>query len=113
MDSSATKLAAAVATAPGTVLLKGPTDTAVGGFPAKYVVLAVRRARRLRPRILLHVARPQRRCALAEDERGDTIRVWVVDLGRKLLFFEAETTTQASRALEREVQQIVRSIRFY
>jgi hypothetical protein len=47
-----------------------------------------------------------------ETSTGDTIRVWIVDMGGTRLFFEAETSTQADADLEREVQRIVRSIRF-
>jgi hypothetical protein len=43
---------------------------------------------------------------------GDTIRVWIVEVKGTRLFFEAETTDQASPALEQEIQQIVGSIRF-
>jgi hypothetical protein len=43
---------------------------------------------------------------------GDTIRVWIVDVGGTLLFIEAETTKQAGSDLDREIQQIVESIRF-
>src|SRR5262245_8986465 len=39
---SAADLAGAVATAPGTKLVTGPSDVSVGGHPAKHVVLTVR-----------------------------------------------------------------------
>ena len=42
---------------------------------------------------------------------GDTIRVWIIDVDRKRLFIEAETTKQGA-GLEQEVQQIVESISF-
>ena len=44
--------------------------------------------------------------------RGDTIDVWIVDVAGTLLVFEAETTPQASADLERQVQEIIDSIRF-
>src|SRR5207342_118507 len=40
---SAAALAAAVATAPGTKLVMGPSDVTLGGHPAKHVVLKVRK----------------------------------------------------------------------
>ena len=75
---SAADLAAAVATAPGTELVTGPSDVTVGGRAAKRVAL----------------------------------RVWIVDVDGTRLFIEAETTKQAGPDLEREIQQIVGSIRF-
>jgi hypothetical protein len=43
---------------------------------------------------------------------GDTIRVWLVKLGRTLLFIEGDTHKAAGSDLELEIRQIVRSIRF-
>jgi len=43
---------------------------------------------------------------------GDTIRVWLVKVGRKVLFIEGDTRKYARFDLEREIQQIVGSIRF-
>jgi hypothetical protein len=43
---------------------------------------------------------------------GDTIRVWIVEARGTILFIEAETTTRANAQLEREIEQIVGSIRF-
>ena len=43
---------------------------------------------------------------------GDTIRVWIVDVGGTRLFIEAETSKQAGSDLEQEIRQIVESIRF-
>lgn len=42
IPQSAADLAAAVAAAPGTELVTGPSDLTVGGHPAKHVVLTVR-----------------------------------------------------------------------
>ena len=49
---------------------------------------------------------------MAEDEEGDTIRVWIVDVHGTRLFLAAATTTQANWRLKQEAQQIVESIRF-
>ena len=47
-----------------------------------------------------------------ETEPGDTIRVWIVDVDGVLLFIEGTTTTEASPALEEELQMFIDSIRF-
>jgi hypothetical protein len=47
----------------------------------------------------------------AGTEEGDTVRVWIVDVGETLVI-EADTHGNADRDLEREVQQIVGSIDF-
>jgi hypothetical protein len=46
------------------------------------------------------------------SELGDTIRAWIVNVDGALLFIGAETHHDASPALDREIQQIVDSIRF-
>ena len=43
---------------------------------------------------------------------GDTIRVWIVPVGGMRLFIAAATNDQATSSLEKEIQQIVESIRF-
>jgi len=43
---------------------------------------------------------------------GDTIRVWLVKVGRKVLFIEGDTRKYVRSNLKREIEQIVGSIRF-
>ncbi len=43
---------------------------------------------------------------------GDTITVWIVDVGGTRLFIEGDTHKAAGSDLEREIGQIVGSIRF-
>jgi len=45
-------------------------------------------------------------------EVGDTIRIWLVNVGGTLLYIEGDTHAGAGPELEREVQRIVNSIRF-
>ena len=68
----------------------------------------------MRPGILLHVRDHLGRALWPETVPGDTIRVWVVDLGvgRTRFFIEGATHEDAGRELEREVEQIVDSIQF-
>jgi hypothetical protein len=50
-------------------------------------------------------------CVLAWDGRaGDSIRVWIVDVSGKRLFFEA--VTKPGHGVEQEIGDIIRSIRF-
>jgi hypothetical protein len=112
VDLSAADLAAAVSTAPGTELVTGPSGVTVGGRPAKHVVLTVREKVGCEPGFF-YAWQPVEEGALwTMTGVGNTIRVWIVDVDGTRLFIEAETTKQAGSDLEREIQQIVESIRF-
>ena len=109
---SAADLAAAVSTAPGTKLVKGPSDVTLGGRPAKHVVLTVRENVGCDPGS--STPGPTTRLGGAFWRRrdvGDTIRVWIVAVDGTRLFIAAATAMQAGR-LKKEIQQIVESIRF-
>jgi hypothetical protein len=109
---SAADLAAAVSTAPGTELLTGPSHVTLGGYPARHVVLAVRNNVGCDPGFFFSW-RDRRIGALwTTTGVGATIRVWIVDVDGTRLFIQAATTKQASSGLVKEVQQIVKSIRF-
>jgi hypothetical protein len=106
---SAADLAAAVSKAPGTKLVQGPSDVTLGGRPAKHVVLTVRENVGCDPGFF-YTWRPQRLGAFWHTtDVGDTIRVWIVAVGGKRLFIAAVTK---AGGIEKEVQQIVASIRF-
>ena len=111
VGSSAADLAAAVATAPGTELVTGPSDVTVGGHPAKHVVLTVREDVGCDPGFFYTWHSECLGPCWMETNVGNTIRVWIVDVDGTRLFIEAETTGQGSD-LEQELQQIVESIRF-
>jgi hypothetical protein len=109
---SAADLAAAVSTAPGTKLIKGPSDVTLGGRPAKHVVLTVRENVGCDPGFFDTWRDVFGGALWPTTGVGDTIRVWIVDVEGTRLFIEAETTEQATSGLEQEIQQIVESIRF-
>lgn len=110
---SAGNLATAVANAPGTVLLRGPLDATLDGRPAQHVVVSVREELGCDPGFFYRWE-DQELGALWDATRvGDTIRVWIVDLGDTHLFIEAETNTDSDPQLDREVMRIVESIRFH
>lgn len=105
-------LAAVVAAAPGTRLVSGPADVEVGGRAAKRVVIRVRSDAGCHPGFFYAFRREIGGAFWPETNVGDTIRVWIVPVRGKLLFFEAETAGSASTHLAQEVQRIVESIRF-
>jgi hypothetical protein len=109
---TASDLAAAVSTAPGTELVAGPSDVTVGGLPAKHVVLTVRDDVGCDPGYFYTWQDMWWGALWPMTGVGDTIRVWIVDVRGTLVFIEAETNEQADSDLEREIQQIVGSIRF-
>jgi hypothetical protein len=109
---SAADLAAAVSTAPGVQLLTGPSDVRVGGNPAKYVVLAVRKDVGCDPGFFYTWHDVYGGAFWTTTPVRATMMVWIVDVDGTRLFIEAATTFSAGSLLEREIQQIVRSIRF-
>jgi hypothetical protein len=105
-------LAAAVAAAPGTQLISGPSEVTVGGRPATYVELTVREDLGCDPGYF-YTWEPGDCCpADLETTNGNRIRIWIVDVDGTRLFIEAETTDQAGPDFEQEIHQIVDSIRF-
>jgi hypothetical protein len=109
---SAADLAAGVATAPGTELVRGPSDVTLGGRAAKHVELIVRERRGCAPGFFYTWRDVYGGAFWRRTPPGTMIRVWIFDVDGKLIFLEAETSTQADPELEREVEEIARSIRF-
>ena len=115
---SAASLAAAVSTAPGTKLVKGPSNVTVGGYPAKQVVLTVRKYIGCDPGFFYTWRDVWGGAFWRTTEVGDTIRVWIVPVAgtrfykRTRLFIVAATKEDAEAMLEREVERIVGTFRF-
>jgi hypothetical protein len=120
-------LARAMARAPGTRLVQGPTRLTVGGRPARRVVVTVRRDLGCDPGFFFSWQASE--CWGAcwpEASVGDKVTLWIVDVHGKRLVVEAETTqpgshgrppgTSVTRAdvleVEAEIETIVESIRF-
>jgi hypothetical protein len=123
---SSADLVAAVASAPGTKLVSGPTRVTIGGRPAQHVVLTVREDLGCEPGYFFSW-RPRNvcwgACWTSESSVGDTIRVWIVDVGVTRLFIDAEMRTHHARTgepvlprvyreVEQEIAKIIGSIRF-
>jgi hypothetical protein len=110
IGQSAANLAAAVSTAPGTKLVKGPLDVTLGGRPAKHVMVTVRKNVGCDPGFFYTWRDGGFGGAFwRTTDVGDTIRVWIVAVGGTRLFIAAATKEDAN---ERQVKQIVESIRF-
>ena len=123
---SAADLAAAVAAAPGTELVTGPSDVTVGGRPAKHVVPIVREDVGCEPGFFFTWKAEMWGAFWLMTSVGDKINVWIVDIDGKRLVIEAVTRQPESQGVplgfqatpetvlevEAEVAQIVSSIRF-
>jgi hypothetical protein len=114
---SAADLAAAVSTAPGTKRLMGPSDVNLGGHPAKYVVLKIRKNVGCDPGFFYSWKDVYGGALWTTTDVGDTIRVWIVAVGGTRLFIAAATSEHdraehANARLKRTVKHIVESIRF-
>lgn len=109
---SAADLAAAVAAAPGTELVTGPSDVTVGGRPAKHVVLAVREDLGCDPGYFFTWDPAAGGPGWWGTDAGDTIRTWIVDVDGTSLVIVGETTPGFGSRLAQEIQDIVDSIRF-
>jgi hypothetical protein len=113
-DRSRADLAAAVASAPGTKLGGRPRFVTVGGRPATKVVLRVQKDLGCDPGYFFtwphDPAKFNWGAFWPGTDVGDSIRVWIVDVGGKRLFFEA--VTKPGHGVEQEIGDIIRSIRF-
>jgi hypothetical protein len=109
---SAADLAAAVATAPGTALVAGPSDVEVGGRPATHVVLTVREAIGCDPGFFYAWDDIESAALWTEASVGDTIRVWIVEVDGTRLFIAGISAQDAGAALQQEIELIADSIRF-
>jgi hypothetical protein len=113
-DRSREDLAAAVASAPGTKLAGPPRQVSVGGRPATRVVQRVQKDLECDPGYFF--TWPHDPAAVwwgdfwPGTDVGDSIRVWIVDVRGKRLFFEA--ATKPGHGVEQEIGDIIRSIRF-
>jgi len=109
---SVADLATAVASAPGTRLVRGPRKTRLGGRPARHVVVTVRKDVGCNPGFFYAWRDLVGGSFFPTTSPSDTIQVWIVAGRGTRLFIAAITTVQANSTLEREVEQIVESIRF-
>ncbi|MGA7098412.1 MAG: hypothetical protein WB245_12685 [Acidimicrobiia bacterium] len=133
--SSRDRVAIALADLPGTELVSGPSDTTIGGLPAKHVSLIVREDAGCDPGFFYHWKAQSGGAMWTRNDLGDTIDVWLVDLvdldagllpattprpsmldvhqlDHPLLVVAAETHLNRADSVVQEVGQIVESILF-
>jgi hypothetical protein len=113
LDTAATvaALTEAVASVPGTDVLSR-SDASVGGRTATKVVLFVRDDVGCDPGFFFNYPNQYGGALWPETMPGDTVRVWIVDGGPRLLVIEGKTHPVISSTLEEQIQAIVDSIRF-
>jgi hypothetical protein len=120
---SVAALADAVATAPGTELVSGPTDVTVGGRPGKHVevrVVALWDERGMPaawepgcdPAYFFGWEPRDAGAFWLETVPGDTIQAWIVRVHGTLLFIEAAVRSTANPKVEVEIDDMIDSIRF-
>lgn len=110
---AAADLAAAVAALPGSVLVSGPSDISVGGYPAKLVVITIPEDAPCRGGeggfYLWGGPKADYRYA---TELGVTMRTWIIDVDGTLVWIDGETYKGAGPEVGAELEQIVNSIQF-
>jgi hypothetical protein len=104
-------LADAVAAVPGTELLSR-TDVVVGGHAATKVVFLVRDDVGCDPGFFFSYENTTGGALWPETTPGSTVRVWVVEAGRRVLFIEGKTNDRGESFFEPQIQAIVDSIEF-
>lgn len=119
---TASEAADFIASAPGTALVTAPQDVTVGGYPAKYVAVVVREDTGCDPGFFYNWKAQTGGALWVKTLPGDTIRVWLVQVGTRILFIAGETrrdvrpgvalSENALAGLEQEIHQIVDSIQF-
>jgi hypothetical protein len=116
VTASLTDLAGAVAAAPGTDVVTGPSDVTLGGRGAKHVTLFVTYSsvgsNACGPGFFYSWPADDMGAMWTDTIPGDTIRVWIVDVDGTRLFVEAETHWNAGPVVESEIQHIIESIEF-
>jgi hypothetical protein len=109
---SLAELAAAIAAAPGVLVLDGPIDATVGGRRAAYVRLEVERDLGCDP-AYFYTYEPLDGGALwLSTKAGDLISVWIVEVDGRILFIETEAMASAQPILDGSFRSIVDSMSF-
>ena len=96
----------------GAELVTGPAGVMIGGYPAQHVVLTVRKDVACNPGFFHHWDAPIVGPFWSSVDVGDTVRIWLVDVGGKVLYIEGDTHNYAGAHLKKEVDKIVASTVF-
>ncbi|HEX7171444.1 MAG TPA: hypothetical protein VF365_02430 [Candidatus Limnocylindria bacterium] len=112
-EPSIAALAAAVASLPGTELVIGPTEVTVGGYPAQHVAIMVPDDIGCEPNeFYLWEDTDNPGQARYATDKGSTIHTWIIDVDGRLVWIDGETYAASDPAAEREILEIIGSIRF-
>lgn len=109
---SGPELVTAMSEVPGTDLVMGPVDVAVGGLPARHLVLYLREDVGCDPGFFFTYPNLHEGALWPETVPGDTIRVWVIEVDDAIVVFEGRTHADAGPGLEQQVEEIIDSIQF-
>jgi hypothetical protein len=96
----------------GTEPLTGPSDVTLDGRAGQHVVFTVQQEVSCYPGFFYTWQQVEGGPFWNGIEVGDTIRIWLIKPGGKVLYIEGATHKNAGSNLEQEIQQIVKSIRF-
>ena len=102
VGSSVSDLTAAVSTAPGIRLLSGPSDLAVGGYPAQHVELAVREDVGCDPGFFYAWRDVYGGALWTTTPVGTSLNLWIVDVDGTRFFISAATLPEATPTLGRD-----------
>jgi hypothetical protein len=96
----------------GTELVKGPQHVTVGGHAAQHVVFTVRKNVACNPGFFHRWKAVEEGPFWSGMEVGDTIRIWLMNIGGTILYVEGDTHDYAGAHLRQEVEKIVASMKF-
>jgi len=109
-EGSVAEWASEASSKPGTELVEGPLEVTIDGYAAQYLVFTVLDDVAC-GRGFFHTWTPVDGGAFWSGvEVGDTVRIWLVEVGDTFLFIEGDTHENAGADLGQEVEGIVSSM---
>jgi hypothetical protein len=114
-DASAAQIANNVSRGfPGTIaLIEGPMEVAIGGYAAQHVAFVVLSdVDSCDPGFFHSWDAVNVGDFWAGIEVGDTVRIWLVEVGGEILYIEADTHENAGADVKEEIDRVVASMEF-
>jgi hypothetical protein len=105
-------LAAAISSIPGTELVDGPSDVMVGGRPAALVSIRIREDIGCAPNEFMLWYDEDPAIGRWPDALGDTINSWIIDVDGTNVWIDGSWARGSAPTLQRDMQQIIDSIKF-
>jgi len=103
---------ASAASVGGIRVVSGPASVTLDGQPAQHLVFTVGRHFSCDPGFFFTWPTVRTGPSWTRTNVGDTVRIWLVDVQGTRLYFEAETRKDAGPDIDREIEQIMQSLRF-